>query len=151
MENIARWYASPAAVVQAWLAEPGHRANIEGNWSTTGIAVAVSGTGMPYWVEDFGAGDAEPPPTTTAPTATTQRLRCVVPRVTALRRDAASKRLHRAGCGVRAISVRASGVAKGRGRLAVPAPRCAARGGFSRDDRNQRGSLSARAVRELIG
>ena len=113
-ENIARWYASAAAVVQAWLAEPGHRANIEGNWSTTGIAVAVSGTGMPYWVEDFGAGDAEPPPTTAAPTATTQRLRCVVPRVTALRRDAATKRLHRAGCGVRAIRVRASGVATGR-------------------------------------
>ena len=56
-ENIARWYASAAAVVQAWLAEPGHRANIEGNWSTTGIAVAVSGTGMPYWVEDFGTGE----------------------------------------------------------------------------------------------
>lgn len=112
-ENIARWYPSAAAVVEAWLAEPGHRANIEGGWSTTGIAVAVSSTGVPYWVEDFGAGDAAPSPTTIAP-ATPQRLRCVVPRVTGLRRAAATMRLRRAHCGVRAIRVQASGVAAGR-------------------------------------
>ena len=51
---------SPAAIpprpwsLQTWLAEPAHRANIEGGWSTTGIAVAVSRAGIPYWVEDFG-------------------------------------------------------------------------------------------------
>jgi uncharacterized protein YkwD len=120
-ENIARWYPSAAAVVQAWLADPGHRANIEGGWSTTGIAVAVSSTGMPYWVEDFGAGAGDsPPPTTTAP-ATTKRLGCVVPRVTALRKAVASRRLHRARCGVRAIRVHAPGVAAGR--VAWQAPR----------------------------
>jgi uncharacterized protein YkwD len=113
-ENIARWYPTVAAVVQAWLAEPGHRANIEGGWSTTGIAVSVSRTGIPYWVEDFGAGDAAAAPaTTTAPTSS-RRLRCVVPRVTALRRAVASKRLRRAGCGVRVIPLHAAGVAAGR-------------------------------------
>jgi uncharacterized protein YkwD len=111
-ENIARWYPTVAAVVQAWLAEPAHRANIEGGWSTTGIAVAVSRAGIPYWVEDFGTGDASPPATTTS--ATTSRLTCVVPRVTFLRRADAGKRLRRAGCGVRALRVHASGVAAGR-------------------------------------
>src|SRR4051812_757957 len=64
-ENVARWYPTAAAVVQAWLADAPHRANIEGGWSTTGIAVAGSRAGGPYWVEGFGGGDAPPPPPTT--------------------------------------------------------------------------------------
>ena len=105
-ENIARWYPTVAAVVQAWLAEPAHRANIEGGWSTTGIAVAVSRAGIPYWVEDFGTGDAvAAAPTTTVHQRRRDGSRCVVPRVTALRQGRASKRLRRAGCGVRAIRV----------------------------------------------
>ena len=115
-ENIARWYPSVSAVLQTWLAEPAHRANIEGGWSTTGIAVAVSRAGIPYWVEDFGTGDAAPPPppTSTRPPTTAPGPRCVVPRVTALRQAVASKRLRRAGCGVRAIRVHMAGVAAGR-------------------------------------
>ena len=115
-ENIARWYPSVSAVLQTWLAEPAHRANIEGGWSTTGIAVAVSRAGIPYWVEDFGTGDAAPPPppTSTRPPTTARGPRCVVPRVTALRQAVASKRLRRAGCGVRAIRVHMAGVAAGR-------------------------------------
>src|SRR3954447_6225798 len=66
-ENIARWYPSPASVVQAWLADPPHRANIEGGWSTRGIAAAVSAAVIPYGVEDFGVGDGSPPPATTSP------------------------------------------------------------------------------------
>jgi uncharacterized protein YkwD len=119
-ENIARWYPSPAAVVQAWLADPPHRANIEGGWSTTGIAVAVSASGIPYWVEDFGVGEGSPPPpppqtTSTPPSTTTSaRRRCVVPRVTALRSAVATRRLRQAACGVRTMRVRAPGVAVGR-------------------------------------
>src|SRR3954453_8396723 len=73
-ENVPRWYPTAAAVVQAWLADAPHRANIEGGWSTTGIAVAVSSAGIPYWVEDFGGGGPPPPPATTpaSPTTTTR-------------------------------------------------------------------------------
>ena len=150
-ENIARWYASAAAVVQAWLAEPGHRANIEGSWSTTGIAVAVSGTGMPYWVEDFGAGDAAAAADhdgSDGNNATTAVRRPAGDRPAQGRRDqtAAPGGLRRAGDPRARVRCR-----HGARRLAVPAPRRAARGRFSRDDRSQRASLSGRAVRELIG
>lgn len=112
-ENIARGYPTAAAVVHAWLADPPHRANIERGWSTTGIAVAVGGTGVRYWVEDFGTGDGSPPPAATTPSTTAELRRCLVPRVIALRRATASRRLHRAACGVRTIRVRAPGVAAG--------------------------------------
>jgi len=119
-ENIARWYPTAAAVVQAWLADPPHRANIEGAWSTTGIAVAVSNTGLPYWVEDFGTGQGSPPPPSTT-TAKPSPRRCVVPRVAALRTQVAKARLRKAGCGVQTIRVRAPDV--GVGRVAWQSPR----------------------------
>jgi uncharacterized protein YkwD len=52
-ENIAMGYLTPADVVAAWLASPGHRANIEDPaFRATGVAVA----GAPlYWAQDFGA------------------------------------------------------------------------------------------------
>lgn len=62
-ENIAMGYTTPQAVVDAWLASPGHRANIErADYAATGVAVA--GTEQPYWAESFGDvvdGAAAPP------------------------------------------------------------------------------------------
>ena len=66
-ENIAMGYTTPQAVVDAWLASPGHRANIErSDYIATGVAVA--GTAQPYWAESFGnVADGA-----TAPAAPTQ-------------------------------------------------------------------------------
>jgi hypothetical protein len=52
-ENIAMGYATAQAVVGAWLASPGHRANIERpEYRATGVGVA----GDPlYWAQSFGA------------------------------------------------------------------------------------------------
>jgi uncharacterized protein YkwD len=52
-ENIATGYATPQAVVDAWLASPEHRANIERpEYRATGVGAA----GVPtYWAESFGA------------------------------------------------------------------------------------------------
>jgi len=52
-ENIAMGYTTPQAVVDAWLASPEHRANIERPaFRATGVGVA----GAPlYWVQSFGA------------------------------------------------------------------------------------------------
>ncbi|HZT91282.1 MAG TPA: CAP domain-containing protein [Gaiellaceae bacterium] len=74
-ENIARWYPTPSSVVAAWLSDAPHKANIEGPWAATGIGVAVSSAGIPYWVEDFGAvlDSSSPPPPATSTAATTTR------------------------------------------------------------------------------
>jgi uncharacterized protein YkwD len=53
-ENIAYGYPTAAAVVQAWLNSPGHRANIENaSFSATGVG-AASGNGVAFWAQDFG-------------------------------------------------------------------------------------------------
>jgi uncharacterized protein YkwD len=53
-ENIAMGYTTAQAVVDAWLASPGHRANIErADFVATGVAMA--GTAQPYWAESFGS------------------------------------------------------------------------------------------------
>jgi uncharacterized protein YkwD len=53
-ENIAMGYTTPQAVVDAWLASPGHRENIErADYVATGVAMA--GTEQPYWAESFGS------------------------------------------------------------------------------------------------
>jgi uncharacterized protein YkwD len=53
-ENIAMGYTTAQAVVDAWLASPGHRANIErADYVATGVAMA--GTQQPYWAESFGS------------------------------------------------------------------------------------------------
>ncbi len=73
-ENIAWYYPTAASVMAGWLASPGHKANIEGPWTATGLGTAVGANGLVYWVEDFGfAGSSSPPPptTTTAPPPTT--------------------------------------------------------------------------------
>src|SRR5215218_7458587 len=58
-ENIAYGYATAAAVVAAWLASPGHRANLEQPaFDEIGIAVATSPAGVHYWAQAFGSSDA---------------------------------------------------------------------------------------------
>jgi uncharacterized protein YkwD len=53
-ENIATGYTTAQTVVDAWLASPGHRANIErADYVATGVAMA--GTQQPYWAESFGS------------------------------------------------------------------------------------------------
>lgn len=55
-ENIAAGYTRPAAVVQAWLASPGHCANIMTPFKEVGIGYAVRSTSTygSYWVMEFG-------------------------------------------------------------------------------------------------
>lgn len=56
-ENIAAGYPDPAAVVDGWMASPGHRANIlEPNFCDIGVGYAFV-PGSPYgdyWTQDFG-------------------------------------------------------------------------------------------------
>lgn len=53
-ENVARGFAGPAAVVRAWMASPGHRANILNcRLRHLGVGVALS-RGQLWWTQDFG-------------------------------------------------------------------------------------------------
>jgi uncharacterized protein YkwD len=52
-ENVAWNQQSPAAVMDAWMNSPGHRANIL-NCSYTEIGVGVARSNGPYWTQDFG-------------------------------------------------------------------------------------------------
>ncbi|MDH6577903.1 sigma-70 family RNA polymerase sigma factor [Kitasatospora sp. MAP5-34] len=54
-ENIAQGQSDAAAVMDAWMHSPGHRANIL-NCAFTELGVGVhEGTGGPWWTQDFGA------------------------------------------------------------------------------------------------
>ncbi|MET8803805.1 CAP domain-containing protein [Streptomyces sp. NPDC004546] len=53
-ENIARGQADAAAVMQAWMNSPGHRANILNcDFKTLGVGLHL-GPGGPWWTQDFG-------------------------------------------------------------------------------------------------
>ncbi len=53
-ENIAYNYNSPQAAVTAWLNSPGHKANIEGNYTHFGIAIRQdAATGKKYYTNIF--------------------------------------------------------------------------------------------------
>ncbi|MFD4558825.1 CAP domain-containing protein [Streptomyces sp. NPDC058469] len=53
-ENIARGQADAAAVMDAWMNSPGHKANILNcDFKTLGVGVHL-GTGGPWWTQDFG-------------------------------------------------------------------------------------------------
>jgi uncharacterized protein YkwD len=73
-ENIAYGYATPDAVMTAWLNSSGHRANIEnGSFRAIGIGVARSANGTYYWTQNFGTfadggGSTAPPPAPSKPT-----------------------------------------------------------------------------------
>jgi uncharacterized YkwD family protein/spore coat assembly protein SafA len=50
-ENIARGYATPQAVVNAWMNSPGHRANIlNASYTRIGVGYVASGN---YWTQMF--------------------------------------------------------------------------------------------------
>ncbi|MFE0512055.1 CAP domain-containing protein [Streptomyces sp. NPDC058964] len=53
-ENIARGQADAAAVMEAWMNSPGHRANILNcDFKTLGVGVHFGADG-PWWTQDFG-------------------------------------------------------------------------------------------------
>ncbi|MER6344308.1 CAP domain-containing protein [Streptomyces sp. NPDC001595] len=53
-ENIARGQSDAAAVMEAWMNSPGHRANILNcEFTTLGVGVHF-GPGGPWWTQDFG-------------------------------------------------------------------------------------------------
>lgn len=53
-ENIARGQADAQAVMDAWMASDGHRANILNcDYRTLGVGVHL-GSGGPWWTQDFG-------------------------------------------------------------------------------------------------
>ncbi|MPY60626.1 CAP domain-containing protein [Streptomyces spongiae] len=53
-ENIARGQATAAAVMEAWMNSPGHKANILNcDFKTLGVGVHL-GSGGPWWTQDFG-------------------------------------------------------------------------------------------------
>ncbi|MGE5198153.1 MAG: CAP domain-containing protein, partial [Rhodospirillaceae bacterium] len=52
-ENVAMGFDTAQAVVSAWLNSAGHRANIEGNATRTGIAAARSNGGDWYYTQIF--------------------------------------------------------------------------------------------------
>jgi uncharacterized protein YkwD len=54
-ENIAYGYRTGLDVVKAWMASPGHRANILNCGSVAvGVGLAYKADGTPYWTQDFG-------------------------------------------------------------------------------------------------
>ena len=52
-ENVAMGFSSAAAVVNGWLGSAGHRANIEGNSTRTGISAVKSSGGTWYYTQMF--------------------------------------------------------------------------------------------------
>jgi len=50
-ENVA-WFPTAEAAVQAWLSSPGHRSNIEGSFTTTGVGVVKGELGL-YFTQLF--------------------------------------------------------------------------------------------------
>ena len=56
-ENVAEGLNSVQAVVQEWIASPGHYANIiSADSNQVGLGVATASDGTMYWTQDFGNG-----------------------------------------------------------------------------------------------
>lgn len=54
-ENIAYGYSSPAEVMAAWMASPGHRANIlNPNFTEIGVSVLADASGRLFFTQNFG-------------------------------------------------------------------------------------------------
>ncbi len=61
-ENIAAGYTSSSAVVTAWMASPGHRANIlDARYTGLGVGYATGPCYGTYWVQVFGIGKSAGP------------------------------------------------------------------------------------------
>lgn len=54
-ENVAYGKISAKEVVANWLKSPGHRKNIEGNYTLTGIGISKAADGTLYFTEIFAA------------------------------------------------------------------------------------------------
>ncbi len=52
-ENVAKFQPDAQSVVDGWLNSPGHRENIEGNYSHTGIAAIKDNQGRYYYTQIF--------------------------------------------------------------------------------------------------
>jgi len=52
-ENVANGQMSAKEVVEGWLKSPGHRRNIEGNFTLTGIGVATDANGTLFYTQIF--------------------------------------------------------------------------------------------------
>jgi uncharacterized protein YkwD len=54
-QNVANGFATPEAVVNAWLASPGHRGNIlSPNYLFSGYGCTTDASGFTWWTNDFG-------------------------------------------------------------------------------------------------
>lgn len=111
-ENIAEGYPDAESVTQAWLNDPESRASIDHpGFGITGIAAAMSASGVLYWVEEFGAAPA--PPATDS--------RCHVPSLVGKTLVAAKRALGRAHCTLGTV-VRVRWRHVRRGRVIAQAP-----------------------------
>lgn len=52
-ENVAYYKLNAKRLVDAWVASPGHRHNIEGHYNLTGIGIAHGKTGWAYYTQIF--------------------------------------------------------------------------------------------------
>lgn len=52
-ENVAYGQRSAKEVVEDWIKSPGHKMNIEGNYTQTGIGVAANKKGVLYYTQIF--------------------------------------------------------------------------------------------------
>ncbi|RZS91958.1 cysteine-rich secretory family protein [Aquimarina brevivitae] len=52
-ENVASRYGTAEGVVNGWLSSPGHKRNIEGNYTHTGIAAVKDANGYIYYTQLF--------------------------------------------------------------------------------------------------
>lgn len=58
-ENVAYYRHDAKKLVDGWIASPGHRKNIVGNYNLTGIGIAHSKTGWGYYTQIFIRSDAK--------------------------------------------------------------------------------------------
>ncbi|GAB9471938.1 hypothetical protein Gpo141_00009133 [Globisporangium polare] len=60
-ENVAAGQVDVTAVVKSWMASPGHKANILGNYKFFGMGYGynAASTYKYYWTQDFGTGSKE--------------------------------------------------------------------------------------------
>ncbi len=103
-ENLAEGFPNAAAAVQAWLADPPHKANLEGPWNMTGVGVAIGADGAVFWAQDFGRGSGGGSSDTSS-----ANPHCVVPNVFRLPFAKAAARVRAAGCGASRLPVHAGG------------------------------------------
>lgn len=52
-ENVAYGYRDAESVLQGWLDSPSHKSAIEGDYTHTGIGVALTDSGIPYYTQLF--------------------------------------------------------------------------------------------------